>query len=295
MPAVDRVGVRLGIWLVIALAVSVLISLFSDDGAVFEAPRRPLPADPQRAWVAYPPAAPPRGQVSRAPMADLDVEESHWTDDVIGTAFAVGPHLWVSAGHVFEACTKSYIRARGKWLPVRSVTFHPTADLAVVHTGTEVQPPVIGVTDRLPVLDQDGFHYGYPQGEPGSIHTRFIGEARIRAGKPGSPIERGWVWAERSRTFEEGSAGGISGGPQVDRTGAVQGVTILEWPRRSRIVTAPSEKMREILSDDVHPIDAGGTSIDSYNYAKHGDQVRGSDAVAFVLCSLTGKTKLRGM
>ena len=289
----DRIAVRLAIWLIVGVIVSFLAAQFSEEGV--EAPRRPLPPDTAHAWMVLPPAEPPDGTPSGTAMAEVEVEPSHWTDDVIGTAFAVGPHLWVSAGHVFEACTKSYVRARGKWLPVTAVAFHPTADLAVVRTGTEIQPPIIGVTDRAPVLDQDGYHFGYPQGAPGSIHTRFLGEARIRRGKPGTPVERGWVWAEMTRTFDQGSIAGISGGPQVDRTGAVQGVTILEWPRASRIVTAPVDRMRELLPKDFVATDTGGTSIDGFNYDRHGDQVRGTDAVAFVLCSLTGRTRLRGL
>lgn len=289
----DKVGARLGLWLAIALVVSMLSTVFLDYDA--DAPRRPLPADTGRVWANYPPAEPPAGPLSGGPVAELEVAESNWTDDVIGTAFAVGPHLWVSAAHVFEACAKSYIRVHDKWLPVTAVQLHPTADLAVVRTSVKELPPVIGVTDRLPVLNQSGFHYGYPQGEPGSIHTRFIGEARIRPGKPGAPVERGWIWAEQDRTFDGGSIGGISGGPQVDRTGAVQGVTILEWPRTGRVVTAPAEKLRELLPADFKPVETGGTSIDAINYPRHGIQARGSDAVAFVLCSLTGKTRLRGI
>lgn len=289
----DKVGVRLAIWLVVGLVVSIVLGQFSENG--FEGPRRPLPVDPEHAWASYPPAAPPTGQVPGDPVADLTVEESHWTDDVIGTAFAVGPHLWITAGHVLEACKRSYIRVHGNWLPVNSVTFHPTADVALAQTGAADQPPIVGVTERAPVLGQDGFHYGYPQGEPGSLYSRFIGEARLRAGKPGTPIERGWLWAEQSRTFDQGSVGGISGGPQVDRTGAVQGVNILEWPRTGRLVTAPVARLRDILPKDLRPIEAGGTTIDASNYPQHGNQVRGSDAVAFVLCSLTGKTKLRAL
>lgn len=289
----DKRGTRLGLWLSIALVLSTLSTIFVD--ADVDPPRRPLAADPDRVWANFPPAEPPTGPLSGEPVAEVEVAESKWTDDVIGTAFAVGPHLWVSAAHVFKACSKSYIRVHDKWLSANWVEFHPTADIAVVHTSVKELPPALGVTERPPVLNQSGFHYGYPQGEPGSIHSRFIGEARIRAGKPGTPIERGWIWAEQSRTFDQGSIGGISGGPQVDRTGAVQGVTILEWPRTGRVVTAPVEKLREILPTDFKPVGTGGTSIDSINYPRHGIQARGSDAVAFVLCSLTGKTKLRGI
>lgn len=39
----------------------------------------------------------------------------------------------------------------------------------------------------------------------------------------------------------------------------------------------------------------GGPTTNPLNDPQHGNQVRGSDAVAFVLCSLPGKTKLRGL
>jgi hypothetical protein len=288
----DSAGIRLGLLLVGATVVSMGIGYFSDTD--LNGPRRPLPDSIDRAWIQYPPAAAPSGEKSGEVMAELKVLEDHWSDDVVGTAFAVGPHTWITAGHVLEACTKAYVRVHRKWLPFTDWTFHPTADVAIAHTGGADQPPVIGVTERLPVMGQDGFHYGFPHGKPAEVRSQFIGEARLRPERIGKPVESGWVWAEQERTAPDGSLGGISGGPQVDRTGAVQGVTILEWPRRGRVVTAPMARMKDLMPDTIHAVDSGGTSIDALNFTRHGTQVRGTNAVSFVYCSLDGKTKPDG-
>ncbi|HYD06908.1 MAG TPA: hypothetical protein VEC60_14335 [Reyranella sp.] len=68
---------------------------------------------------------------------------------------------------------------------------------------------------------------------------------------------------------------------------------IAEWPRSGRLITAPIERVRQILPTDLPAVESGGTGIDPINYPQHGHQVRGSDAVALVFCSLSGTSRLR--
>ncbi|HYC66205.1 MAG TPA: serine protease [Reyranellaceae bacterium] len=285
---------RLLVWAVIIGVLYGASAIF--DSAEFAQPRRPLPPDEGGgAWLRRTPAAAPQGRTPTDPLFDTIVEElGPVKEDVIGTAFVVAPNLWVTAAHVLEPCTTSYVRIQGRWRRVTEAKAHPAADVAILRTEATERPPTVGMTDRLPVLDQEGFHVGYPQGVPSTVYTRMIGLTRIRAGKPGTPIEQGWVWAELERVpATTGTLGGLSGGPQVDRTGAVQGVTILHSERTARVTTTPMRRIREVVPAEVPPVVAGGSNIGRLDFAQHGEQARQSGAVSLVFCSASGRTRPR--
>lgn len=287
-------GQRLLIWIVIVAAIYALYALFGDEGE-YEAPRRPLLPPDGKAWSNSQPAPLPTGQTPAKPNFEMQVEEDGKPEDSIGTAFLVAPGTWITAGHVLESCAKSYVRVRDEWRPITGKTLHPVADVAIATTGAPQDPPKIDLTDRLPVMGQEGFHFGYPHGNPTSVYTRFVGMARIRQGKPGKPVEQGWVWAEQERSPPgSGPLGGISGGPQVDRTGAVQGVTILYAERSARLTTTPVSRVRDVLSKDVASVPHGGTTIDPKDYGRHGQHVReAAGTVSLVFCSVSGRSRPR--
>jgi serine protease Do len=286
---------RLLIWGVVVGVLCVLASVFDVDE--LDEPRRPLPPTERgRAWLDKEPATPPAGRTPQEPTMDVIVEDGELGgEDVIGTAFLVGPNLWVTAAHVLADCKAGYIRIQGRWRRVTEMRLHQAADVAILRTAAEETPPVLALTDRAPVLDQDGFHVGYPHGTPATVYTRFIGLTRIRGGKPGTPIEQGWVWAEIRRVPDTvmGLLGGLSGGPQVDRTGAVQGVTILHSERSGRLTTAPMRRVREIVPSGVEHSVLGGGNIGPDDFARHGEQARRSGAVSLVFCSASGSTRPR--
>ena len=272
---------RLLIWAVIVVVLYGGSTIF--DMSDFAEPRRPLPPEADGgAWLRRTPAAIPQGRTPTDPVFDTIVEESGSVkEDVIGTAFLVGPNLWVTAAHVLEPCTTAYVRIQGRWRKVSEAKAHPAADVAILHTDAAApeRPPTLGMTDRLPVLDQEGFHVGYPQGVPSTIYTRMVGLTRIRAGKPGTPIEQGWVWAELDRSpAGAGTLGGLSGGPQVDKTGAVQGVTILHSERTGRVTTTPMRRVREVVPSGIVQVGGGGSNIGRQDFAEHGEQARQSGA-----------------
>ena len=278
-----------------AIFLAVAGAYFEDDD--FSGPRRGLPPEEGgSAWLKKAPAEAPTGEVPAAASMDLVVEaSSNDGNDTIGTAFLVAPDVWVTAGHVMDHCKAAYVRIGPRWQLVREVGLHATADAAVFRTAAPYTPPVLGITDRLPVLGQDGFHVGFPQEVPSTVYTRFIGQARIRSDKRGRPLEQGMVWAEQDRQpFTEGALGGASGGPQVDRTGAVQGVTILHSERRARVTTTPARRVRELLPEAIPHVETGGASIDPTDFGKNGDQARGTSAVALVFCSASGRTRPKG-
>ncbi|MBN9513552.1 MAG: trypsin-like peptidase domain-containing protein [Alphaproteobacteria bacterium] len=285
---------RLLLWIAIVAALYAIAKVA--DVEDLDGPRRPLPppsAQPP-AWSNPTPASPPTGRTPEQPAFDISVRESAVQGDSIGTAFQVAPRTWVTAKHVVDTCKRTFIRVQGKWQEIQSVRMHDVVDVAVILSREPDGASRIALTDRQPVMDQEGFHYGFPQGIPSSLYTRFVGMARIRPGRPGTPIVRGWVWAEQARSpSSKGSLGGISGGPQVDRTGAVQGVTVLQSERAGRVTTIPSQRAKELLPAQVAYVPAGGTTITPRDYAQHGAQVRDSGAVALVFCSVKGNTRPR--
>lgn len=282
---------RFLLWIAIVAALYAIAKIVEVED--LDGPRRPLPppAAQPPPWSNPTPAPPPAGRTPQRPAFDIRVQETTVQGDSIGTAFQVAPRTWLTARHVVDTCKRSFIRVRGKWQEVQSVRMHDVADVAVITSSQPVNVPQIGLTDRPPVMDQEGFHYGFPRGVPSSLYTRFVGMARIRPGRPGTPIVRGWVWAEQARSpSSTGSLGGMSGGPQVDRTGAVQGITVLESERTGRVTTIPSQRAKELLPAQVAFVAAGGTTITPGDYAQHGTQVRDSGAVVLVFCSFKGNT-----
>lgn len=285
---------RLLIWAgVVAVLYAASMFFEAED---FSGPRRPMPPEEEGgAWLNKPPAEPPAGRTPTVPSMDLTVENSSADgEDVIGTAFLVAPNVWVTAAHVLEECAAGYVRIQGRWRKVSGSKKHPVADVALLTTDAPEKPPTLGITDRPPVMDQDGFHIGFPQGVPSTVYTRFVGLTRIRAGKPGTPVEQGWTWAEQERRpASTGSLGGLSGGPQVDRTGAVQGVTVLHSERIGRVTTTTVRRVREIVPEAVPHVQTGGGNIARSDFARHGDQARETGAVALVFCSASGRTRPR--
>ena len=282
---------RFLLWIAIVAALYAIAKVVEVED--LDGPRRPLPPPSARPppWSNPTPAPPPAGRTPERPAFDIRVQDATVQGDSIGTAFQVAPRTWVTARHVVDTCKRSFIRVQGKWQEIQSVRMHDVADVAVIMSSQPDSAPQIGLTDRLPVIDQEGFHYGFPRGIPSSLYTRFIGMARIRPGRLGTPIVRGWVWAEQARSpSSSGSLGGMSGGPQVDRTGAVQGITVLESERTGRVTTTPSQRAKELLPTQVSFVAAGGTTITPGDYAQHGIQVRDSGAVALVFCSFKGNT-----
>src|SRR5262249_325084 len=90
-----------------------------------------------------------------------------------------------------------------------------------------------------------------------------------------------------------GMLSGMSGGPQLDRTGAVEGVTVAHSARTGKIVTTPVSRVREVVPGTVPHVRIGGGSIHADNYGSIGRGVRDSGAVSLVFCSSSGFTAPR--
>ncbi len=281
---------RFAIWIGAVVAISLVVKMFDLDE--LSMPRRPLP-EGEGAWIKSDPGTIPEGKTIEEAAFEFRVASEHvMGDDVNGTAFAVSPEVWVTAAHVVDDCRAAYVRVHGRWRRMQGFATHENADVAILKSAAGNAPPVLGITDRLPVLDQDGFHVGYPQGKPSTVRSKFLGMARLSRSKVRHAPEMGWVWAEIERSPDStGSLGGISGGPQADRTGAVQGVTVAHAPRTGRIITTPVSRVREVVPEAVPRIVSGGANITADNYAREGEHARTAGSIALVFCSASGETR----
>jgi S1-C subfamily serine protease len=278
-----------GIWLITVVALALLVRGFDlDDSA---SPRRPLEAD-EGAWLKSEPAQIPDGKPIDSVGFEIDVYSDHVRGhDVGGTAFAVSPDTWVTAAHVVDDCKAAYVRVWGQWRRMEGFVAHASADAAILKSRPAAPPPALGITDRLPVLDQEGFHVGFPDGVPGTVRSKFIGMARLNR-KARRSTEMSWVWAELERSPNpDGPLGGISGGPQVDRTGAVQGITVAATDRRGRIFTTPVAQVREVVPDVVPHASSGAASITALNFGQEGEHARTAGSIALVYCSASGRSR----
>lgn len=219
------------------------------------------------------------------------IEDTEPKQDSIGTAFSLDSDgIWMTARHVIEDCNRvGIVTGKDRAVRVPEIWSHPSADLAILSDA--VQRPALAMAERHPVAGEKGYGVGFPQGEPGQISGRLIGETtsisrgRMRFKEPVL------VWAETARQPSfEGSLGGISGGPLLLVDGTVAGVLVSESPRRGRFNTAapasfpPALNAAEIEADwedEVYEFDQplSGTSFQS-----EGDRLRDQGAVSLVIC-----------
>lgn len=254
--------------MVIVFAVSIGLRTFGGDAPQsdaprFENPRRPSPERfapkkedagvwdrETRAWLK---TAPTRlGNEVRA-SAGLPREGVVKEDDkpgaTSGSAFSVSAKgYWLTARHVAEGCAKTGIQTRERGvLKVDRTVLHPRADVAMLITrrGPDPLPVAPAATTR------DAYNIGFPAGQPGAVHTRFMGEMTLRhTGRRvgGGYRERVNAWSERSRVpSRSGSLGGLSGGVVLDSSGQVIGVVQAESRRRGRVMTARPKTLREMF------------------------------------------------
>ena len=278
-------------------AAIVLVGLFSVFQVRLEAPgpRRPPPARPEpwKGWATERetgPAAKADLAVPALPQFSISYRFDRSRPCVgrcAGTAFAVEPAgVWLTARHVVESCRRVYLR--GKELqPVARVVLHPSADVALIltaHLG-----PTLGLDPSRLAGGQDGFHFGYPAGRPGSVYSRLLGRTDVRRGGAWGAGEPVIAWAEVARQpARQGSLGGISGGAVLDAAGKAVGVTIAEEPRRGRVLSAAPESLFEALAGAGKTPSTEGSDgirdIDAADFGARGDRLRRDGTVVQVLC-----------
>jgi S1-C subfamily serine protease len=160
-----------------------------------------------------------------APQINVTVaggnDRSH---DSRGTGFLVGRDTWVTAAHVVNGCAAVYVKVGNEWRPASHVRLHGSADLAVFHARQDERTRPLPISTRAPVAGDVAIHVGFAKGEFTAVETRLSAAANVRLASTGA-MSAGWVWTQEQAGADR-RMNGVSGGPQLDARGAVQGVTI---------------------------------------------------------------------
>ncbi|MFP6770753.1 MAG: trypsin-like peptidase domain-containing protein [Alphaproteobacteria bacterium] len=264
---------------------AVLYGVVSGLMGAGDGPRRPEPeiSPPSH----RPPLQQPRQAAPRGPTIKIDVGAK---GSSTGTAFAITHDgWWLTARHVAHGCDAIWLQtAPRKGWRVLDVHLHPNADLALLRTRTGRAP--LGLARAMPGRGQDGFSLGYPQGRPGDVHARVLGQARLKSVGRYRIDEPILAWAEVTRRPADLSAlGGLSGGPMLDDQGRVVGVLVASSKRRGRVMTTAPSSIWELLAQfpEAQPNPGAlSRSIDDRSFTTLGKTLRREMTIAKVLCKV---------
>ena len=265
-----------------------LIAVVAIGGRIFggDAPgeRRP---DPRR-----PSAAPAAGgnlppESFDDPRLIVDVGEKN--ANATGTAFSVDRSgIWITARHVTEGCASVALRrSDGRLIRARRVAAQGYADMSLLWTRGGAAP--LPTVDPELRIGEDGYSFGFPQGEPGDVHARLVGRSTMLARGRYRTDEPVVAWTQTRRVPDRGpDLGGISGGPWVNANGELIGVHVAGAPRRGRSYsTAPRTLLRALENAGLRP-GAGRTdppeNLTPGRFERYGDELRRRQTVVQVVC-----------
>jgi len=239
--------------------------------------RRPAPVEPTPGRPLPPPS-------SGDPVIRIELGPK---TNSSGTAFAVGPDIWMTARHVADGCAKIGI-VTGPRRAVRGgqVMVHENADLALFRA--PVRTAAVAVSGDDLRVGQAGYHFGYPRGQPGAVRSTLIGRGSMRESGRYSTREPILAWAEVERVPDSDEPlSGISGGPVFDSAGRLVGVHVAGSVRRGRSFTTAPRSMRELWARaGVTPPSRGGPVPPMHpdDFAAVGEQLRKDLVVAKAIC-----------
>jgi|AP95_1055475.scaffolds.fasta_scaffold34956_1 S1-C subfamily serine protease len=208
----------------------------------------------------------------------------------VGTAFAVRDDgIWITARHVVDGCDRvGLVVERGRAIEVQRVQVHPRADIAVLWV--KRRAPALSIATAVLRERQAGFHFGFPQGEPGQVTSTLLGRRNMRTTGRYRQTEPVIAWAERRRVPGTEQLGGISGGPAINAAGEIIGVTVAASQRRGRVYTTAPATLAAMLQ--MAGIQAQGSPSarlntegpKSSNFVQYGTALRRQLTVARVVC-----------
>ncbi len=245
----------------------------------------PLPEPAQRG----PPGVPLPDESVYDPVISIELEAKMTST---GTAFSLGAQgLWMTAKHVAEGCSRiAIMRGPGDRVFVSRAISHPRADISILETGEGA--PGLGFTSAPLKIGQDGFHFGFPQGQPGAVYSTLLGRQRMRVTKSRNTTSEPVIaWIERIRDADpDQTLAGISGGPILDDEGAVVGVHVAGSIRRGRNYSVAPISIAELFEmarmspprDNNPPVDP--RLLNPSRFAEAGRRLRNKLAVAKVIC-----------
>lgn len=206
--------------------------------------------------------------------------------DSSGTAFSIGRGLWMTARHVADGCAKvGLVTGPRRGIRGGEVVVHQNADLALFRAPVRANP--VAVADADPTIGQAGYHFGFPQGQPGALRSSLLGRSVLRTSGRYSIREPVLVWAEIQRVPDRDEPlSGISGGPVFDAAGRLVGVHVAGSVRRGRSFTTAPRSMRELWAGaGVTPATVGPVpALNAGDFAAVGERLRKDLVVAKAIC-----------
>jgi serine protease Do len=295
---------RLDWIVVIVLIIGAIASKLADFGSKVPDtanPRRPsvqhfspdLWDDETEIWLSEGPARQKFSRFAGNLPNEALIEDNSEHKSSVGSAFSVSRKgVWLTARHVAEGCTKTAIQTgRKKYVKIKKVILHPEADVAILLTNGG--PKELKLAKQMSA-SRDGFNVGFPTGQPGAVHARYIGEMTLRhinrQQRRKGYRERVNAWAEQSRIPDRsGSLGGLSGGAVLDQQGQVIGIVQAEAARRGRIMTARPATIADMFrrANITYPSSAEpatGLNLDKDGYPGTARDLIKSVRVAKVFC-----------
>ena len=215
-----------------------------------------------------------------------------------GTAFAIRDDgVWLTARHVVDGCDQvGLVVGPRRAVRVSRVLSHPRADMAVLWTRTTA--PALAISAAPLRVRQSGYHFGFPQAEPGQVTSRLIGRRNMRSVGRYRHTEPVVAWSERRRVPNTESLGGISGGPALNRSGEIVGVTVASSKRRGRVMTTAPVSLAQMLEmADVRPEGRPAAGLNANpsdaNFTDYGTALRRQLTVAQVICRVEDQPRRR--
>lgn len=244
-------------------------------------------------WTAYgveqdvlvpePPVSPELGPLlpSDSPRDEIIVVDVAPVQSGTGTAFAINKDgLWLTARHVVDSCERVGIRIGSRRTVQVKAQIVEDSDLAVLTSDWD-RRPLPADLDSQRQVGEIGYFFGFPQGKPGEVVGSLIGRNRMKVRGRYTNEEAILAWSELGRTRDlNGSLGGLSGAPVLDKDGEIIGVVSAESPRRGRVYSVAPRYLRGIITDPGQGIEP--LSLDTYGV--EADRLRRDRRVAQVIC-----------
>ncbi len=230
------------------------------------------------------------------PIITIEEAAKDANQQFTGTAFSIDKRgLWITARHVTDGCDNLFLlRPNRRAVKVVGVAQHDHADVSILHTeGGAVALPI---DYNAPIFNQEGFHFGFPRGEPGEVYSRLVGRRTIMTTGVRKSKETVHVWAEKIRNPDNDLAlGGISGGPILNEQGSVVGVHVAGSVRRGRSFSSMPSKITDLLEQTELDLMEGEGVLASYSHltperlSDAGRDLRNRLTVAQIICTVNDK------